>query len=128
MENNLLLAIFVLLAATVALVPLAKALGLGTVLGYLAAGVLIGPYGLGLVYDSDTIRHIAEFGIVMMLFLIGLDLQPSEIWRMRNKVMGLGVTQLLLTAAALTLSCCSSPRAPTPSLRVIMTSSWSRWR
>ncbi|WIJ26031.1 monovalent cation:proton antiporter-2 (CPA2) family protein [Devosia sp. RR2S18] len=101
MENNLLLAIFVLLAATVALVPLAKALGLGTVLGYLAAGVLIGPYGLGLVSDSDTIRHIAEFGIVMMLFLIGLDLQPSEIWRMRNKVMGLGVTQLLLTAAAL---------------------------
>jgi glutathione-regulated potassium-efflux system ancillary protein KefC len=101
LENNLLLAIFVLLAATVALVPLAKALGLGTVLGYLAAGVLIGPYGLGLVSDSDTIRHIAEFGIVMMLFLIGLDLQPSEIWRMRNKVMGLDVTQLLLTAAAL---------------------------
>src|SRR5690606_32056919 len=98
MENNLLLAVFVLLAASVALVPLAKALGLGTVLGYLAAGILIGPYGLGLVSDTEMIRHIAEFGIVMMLFLIGLDLQPSEVWRMRHKVLGLGVTQLMATS------------------------------
>lgn len=108
MENNILLAIFVLLAASVALAPLAKALGLGTVLGYLAAGVLIGPYGLGLVSDSELIRQVAEFGIVMMLFLIGLDLQPSEVWRMRHKVLGLGVTQLVITtaiiAAALTLT------------------------
>ena len=101
MENNILLAIFVLLAASVALVPLAKAAGLGTVLGYLAAGVLIGPYGLGLVSDSDTTRHIAEFGIVMMLFLIGLELQPSEIWRMRHKVLGLGVTQIIATSAVI---------------------------
>lgn len=98
MENNLLLAVFVLLAASVALVPLAKALGLGTVLGYLAAGILIGPYGLGLVSDTELVRHIAEFGIVMMLFLIGLDLQPSEVWRMRHKVLGLGVTQLAVTS------------------------------
>jgi len=104
LENNLLLAIFVLLAASVALVPLAKAAGLGTVLGYLAAGVLIGPYGLGLVSDTETLRHTSEFGIVMMLFLIGLDLQPSEVWRMRHKVMGLGVTQLVITAAILTLA------------------------
>ena len=103
MENNLLLAIFVLLAASVALVPLAKAAGLGTVLGYLAAGVLIGPYGLRLVADTDTIRHIAEFGIVMMLFLIGLDLQPKEMWRMRHKVLGLGVTQIIVTSAVITL-------------------------
>ncbi len=81
--------------------PLFKALGLGTVLGYLAAGVLIGPYGLRLVSDTETLRHASEFGIVMMLFLIGLELQPSEIWRMRHKVLGLGVTQLLLTAALL---------------------------
>lgn len=98
MENNFLLAIFVLLAATVALVPLAKAAGLGTVLGYLAAGVLIGPYGLKLVSDSDTIRHVSEFGVVMMLFLIGLELQPSELWRMRKSILGLGLTQLLGTA------------------------------
>ena len=103
MENNLLLAIFVLLAASVALVPLAKALGLGTVLGYLAAGILIGPFGLGLVSDSELIHQIADIGIVMMLFLIGLDLQPSELWRMRHKVLGLGVTQMLLSASLIAL-------------------------
>lgn len=101
MENNLLLAIFVLLAATVALVPLFKAWGLGTILGYLVAGVLIGPYGLGLITDSETIRRISEFGIVMMLFLIGLELQPLELWRLRNKVAGLGLTQLVGTSAIL---------------------------
>ena len=101
METALLPAIFVLLAATVALVPLAKAAGLGTVLGYLAAGVLIGPYGLRLVSDSETIRYVAEFGIVMMLFLIGLELQPRELWHMRNKVLWLGLPQLLATAAIL---------------------------
>ncbi|WP_137153103.1 monovalent cation:proton antiporter-2 (CPA2) family protein [Devosia sp. FKR38] len=104
MENNILLAIFVLLAASIALVPLAKAAGLGTVLGYLAAGVLVGPYGLRLVSDTETTRQIAEFGIVMMLFLIGLDLQPREIWRMRHKVLGLGVTQVIATAAVLALT------------------------
>ncbi len=103
MENNLLLAIFVLLAASVALVALAKAAGLGTVLGYLGAGVLIGPYGLRLVSDSETIRHVAEFGIVMMLFLIGLELQPSEVWRMRHKLIGLGLPQLGATSSILTL-------------------------
>jgi glutathione-regulated potassium-efflux system ancillary protein KefC len=104
MENNILLAIFVLLAASVALVPLAKAAGLGTVLGYLAAGILIGPYGLRLVADTETTRQVAEFGIVMMLFLIGLDLQPSEIWRMRHKVLGVGVTQLVVTTAIIALA------------------------
>ncbi|MHA6296970.1 monovalent cation:proton antiporter-2 (CPA2) family protein [Devosia sp. CAU 1758] len=103
MEDNILLALFALLAASAALVPLAKATGLGTVLGYLAAGVLIGPYGLKLLTDSDTIRHIAEFGIVLMLFLIGLDLQPREVWRMRNKVLGLGLPQMLLTTLAVAL-------------------------
>ncbi len=103
MENNLLLAIFVILAATVALVPLFKAWGLGTILGYLVTGVLIGPYGIGLITDSDTIRHISEFGIVMMLFLIGLELQPSELWRLRKKVAGLGLTQLAGTSVILGL-------------------------
>lgn len=104
MENNILLAIFVILATSVALVPLAKAAGLGTVLGYLAAGVLIGPFGLGLVSDSDIIHQIADFGIVMMLFLIGLELQPSELWRMRHKVLGLGVTQMVATSVTIALT------------------------
>jgi glutathione-regulated potassium-efflux system ancillary protein KefC len=98
MEINLLLAIFVLLAATVLLVPLFKWAGLGTILGYLAAGILIGPYGLSLVSDTDLIHQIAEFGIVMMLFLIGLEVDGSELWRMRNKVLGLGLTQMAATS------------------------------
>lgn len=97
MENNLLIAIFVVLMATVALVPLAKWLGLGTILGFLTAGVLIGPYGLGIITDSDLIRHIAEYGVVMMMFLIGLELHPRELWRMRHKLVGLGATQLVAT-------------------------------
>lgn len=103
MEINLLLAIFVLLAATVLLVPLFKWAGLGTILGYLAAGVLIGPYGLALVSDTDLIHQIAEFGIVMMLFLIGLEVDGSELWRMRNKVFGLGLTQMAATTVVIAL-------------------------
>jgi glutathione-regulated potassium-efflux system ancillary protein KefC len=99
MEGNFLLATFVLLAAAVALAPLAKWIGLSTIIGYLAAGVLIGPYGLRLISDSGTIQQIADLGIVMMLFLIGLELHPAELWRMRNKVLGLGLTQMLGTSA-----------------------------
>ena len=103
MQGNLLLALFVLLAASVILVPLAKRLGLGTTLGYLAAGVLIGPYGLRFISDSDTVRAVAELGVVMMLFLIGLELQPSELWRLRNKVAWLGVPQIVLTTAIIAI-------------------------
>jgi glutathione-regulated potassium-efflux system ancillary protein KefC len=98
-----LLAIFVLLVATVLLVPLAKWAGLGSILGYLAAGVLIGPYGLSLISDTDTIRTVSEFGVVMMLFLIGLEVDPYELWRMRNHVMGMGLTQMVGTALVLTV-------------------------
>ena len=101
MDGNILIAILVLLVATVLLVPLAKWAGLGTVLGYLAAGVLIGPYGLSLVSDSEQIRHVAEFGIVMMLFLIGLEVDASELWRMRHHVLGMGLTQMAVTSALL---------------------------
>ncbi len=104
MDGNILLAIFVLLTATVLLVPLAKWAGLGTVLGYLAAGVLIGPYGLGIVSDSEVIRHVAEFGIVMMLFLIGLEVDGSELWHMRHQVLGLGLTQMLATSAVIAVA------------------------
>jgi glutathione-regulated potassium-efflux system ancillary protein KefC len=103
MDGNILLAIFVLLAATVLLVPIAKWAGLGTVLGYLAAGVLIGPYGLSLVSDSEIVRSVSEFGIVMMLFLIGLEVDARELWRMRNKVVGLGLTQMVATTVILAI-------------------------
>lgn len=98
-----LLAIFVLLLATVLLVPLAKWAGLGTIIGYLAAGVLIGPFGLSLISDTETIRSVSEFGVVMMLFLIGLEVDPSELWRMRNHVVGMGLSQMLGTSAVLSL-------------------------
>src|SRR5690606_398310 len=95
------LAIFVLLAATVVLVPLARLAGLGTILGYLAAGVLVGPYGLKLVSDSEAVRDVAEFGIVMMLFLIGLEVDARELWRLRDRVLGLGLTQLAGTSVVI---------------------------
>ena len=104
MEGNLLLAIFVLLTATVLLVPLAKWAGLGTIIGYLAAGILIGPYGLQLVADSEVVRRVAEFGVVMMLFLIGLEVDADDLWRMRHRVVGLGLSQMVATSAVLTLT------------------------
>jgi glutathione-regulated potassium-efflux system ancillary protein KefC len=101
MDGNPLFAIFVLLVATVMLVPLAKWAGLGTILGYLVAGVLIGPYGLGLVADSEAVHQVSEFGIVMMLFLIGIEVDGGELWRMRHQVLGLGLTQMAGTGAVL---------------------------
>ena len=98
MAGNPLFAVAVLLIVAVALVPLFKALGLGTVLGYLAAGVVVGPFGLRLISDTDTIRGISEFGVVIMLFLIGLEVHPFELWRLRHKVLGLGGSQLIVTA------------------------------
>ncbi|MEL7127726.1 MAG: monovalent cation:proton antiporter-2 (CPA2) family protein [Pseudomonadota bacterium] len=89
------------LAAAVIAVPIAARLGLGSVLGYLAAGIIIGP-ALGLVgAETEDLQHFAEFGVVMMLFLIGLELEPRALWDMRNKLLGLGGLQILLSAVAL---------------------------
>lgn len=93
------------LCAAVISVPLAKRLGMGSVLGYLLAGTVIGPYVLGLVGDQNRVMHFAEFGVVMMLFLIGLELRPAKLWRLRKPILGLGGSQVLLTAALLTLAC-----------------------
>lgn len=88
------------LAAAVIAVPLAARLGLGSVLGYLAAGIVIGPV-LGLVGETSDLQHFAEFGVVMMLFLIGLELDPRALWDMRHKLLGLGGLQIILTTLAL---------------------------
>lgn len=91
------LQVFIYLCAAVVTVPLAKRLGLGSVLGYLIAGVIIGPV-TGLVgQETNTIQHFAEFGVVMMLFLVGLELEPAALWQMRHRLVGLGGCQLLLT-------------------------------
>lgn len=93
--------ITLLLAAAVLCVPLARALRLGSVLGYLAAGVLVGPWGLGLVGNVDSVLHFSEYGVVLLLFVIGLELQPSRLWALRRAVLGLGGAQVLLTSALL---------------------------
>ncbi len=91
------------LGAAVVFVPLAARARLGSVLGYLAAGCLLGPSALGLVKDVESILHFAEFGVVLMLFVIGLELEPSRLWQMRRRVFGGGSAQMLLTGALLSL-------------------------
>ena len=90
------------LSAAVVSVPIAKRLGLGSVLGYLIAGITIGPFGIGLVgTEGQDVLQFAEFGVVMMLFLIGLELQPSLLWRLRSSILGLGGLQVGVTAVVL---------------------------
>jgi len=103
MEGNFFYQAFVYLAAAVVAVPIAKRLGLGSVLGYLIAGVLIGPYLLGFVgEEGQDVMHFAEFGVVMMLFLVGLELQPSLLWKLRAPILGLGGIQVVATAGLIT--------------------------
>jgi len=92
-----------LLAAGVVAVPLFKRVGLGSVLGYLVAGLAIGPFGLGLFTDAHAILHVAELGVVMFLFIIGLEMEPSRLWGMRRAIFGLGLAQVGACIAALTL-------------------------
>ena len=93
---------FIYLAAAVIAVPVAKKLGLGSIIGYLAAGIAIGPWGLKLVTNVQDILHFAEFGVVLMLFLVGLELEPKRLWNLRRPIFGWGSAQVLGCAAALT--------------------------
>ena len=99
-SDSFLFQAFIYLIAAVVSVPLAKRAGLGSVLGYLIAGVIIGPYILGIVGSEEGVMHFAEFGVVMMLFLIGLELRPALLWRMRGPILGLGGMQVLFTTMA----------------------------
>ncbi len=92
---------FIYLAAAVLAVPLSKALGLGTIIGYLAAGMAIGPWGLGLVSNVQDILHFAEFGVVLMLFLVGLELEPRRLWSLRRPIFGGGTAQVATCAVAI---------------------------
>ncbi|RYF81370.1 MAG: potassium transporter [Comamonadaceae bacterium] len=97
-----LIKVVTLLGAAVVAVPLFKRLGLGSVLGYLAAGLVIGPFGLGLFSDPQTILHTAELGVVMFLFVIGLEMRPSHLWSLRRDIFGLGSLQVLVCGLLLT--------------------------
>src|ERR1700732_2530353 len=94
--EGLLFQAFIYLLAAVATVPIAKQLGLGSVLGYLLAGVIIGPHVLKLVgHSGGAVMHVAEFGVVMILFLVGLELKPSLLWKLRGPILGTGGFQVV---------------------------------
>lgn len=100
MDSAILLQAFVFLLAAIIAVPIAKRFGLGSVLGYLVAGAIIGPFGLALFGDPESAMHAAEFGVVIMLFLIGLELEPALLWRMRTAIVGMGGAQVAVTGLA----------------------------
>lgn len=100
--SNDLVRVVALLGAAVVAVPLFRRLGLGSVLGYLAAGLVIGPFGLGWFADPQAILHVAELGVVMFLFVIGLEMRPSHLWSLRRQIFGLGTVQIVACTLALT--------------------------
>lgn len=99
--SDLLLAGVLFLFAAVVAVPLAARLGIGAVLGYLLAGIAIGPWGLGFISDVDEILHFSELGVVFLMFIIGLELNPSKLWELRRSIFGVGAAQVLISAAVL---------------------------
>ncbi|MGB0506896.1 MAG: monovalent cation:proton antiporter-2 (CPA2) family protein [Pikeienuella sp.] len=103
--DPLLVNVALYLGATVVAVPIFKRLGFGSVLGYLAAGAVVGPFGLGFFGNVEEVRHIAEFGVVLLLFVIGLELQPSRLWRLRAEIFGLGFAQVALSGLGLAAGC-----------------------
>lgn len=99
MASDLLQNALIYLGTAIVFVPISKKLGIGSVLGYLIGGILVGPYVLGLIgREGHDVMHTAEFGVVMMLFVIGLELNPAQFWKMKNKIVGLGGIQMLATA------------------------------
>jgi len=93
--------ILALLLATVVMVPFFHAIRLGAILGYLTAGIILGPWGLAIITEIEEIRHLGEFGVIFLLFVLGIELKPDKLWQMRKMVVGLGLGQLLITAATL---------------------------
>lgn len=107
MENNFFLQAIIYLAAAVVCVPIAKKIGLSSILGYLFSGIIIGPFVLGFIgSEGQDLMHFAEFGVVMMLFLIGLELDPYKFWKMRRFILGMGSLQVVITSLVIFV-CCS---------------------
>ncbi len=104
--EHFLLQLFIFLAAAAIAVPVAKKLGLGSVLGYLIAGIVIGPFGLALIGEVEEVMHFTEFGVVMMLFLVGLELKPSLLWQMRTPILGMGGAQVVISSLVIGAVAC----------------------
>lgn len=104
-QQNFFLQALIYLSAAVIAVPIAKRAGLTSVLGYLLAGLVIGPWGLKLITNVETIIHIAEFGVALLLFLIGLELNPQRLWQLRRSILGMGATQVILSIIAISAIC-----------------------
>lgn len=103
LETNYLIDILALLAGAVTAVPIFHRLGLGSILGYLTAGIVVGPWGYGTIDQMDEARHIAEYGVIFLLFIIGIELKPSRLWALKGAVFGLGFAQVMLTGLVLTM-------------------------
>jgi CPA2 family monovalent cation:H+ antiporter-2 len=104
MESSLAMNTLIFLGVAIIMVPLARKLGLSSVIGYILGGIIIGPYVLKLTGNNvNDIMHASEFGVIMLLFIVGLELEPRKFWEMRKKIMGLGLTQMLLTISLLFL-------------------------
>ncbi|MGE0402890.1 MAG: cation:proton antiporter, partial [Kofleriaceae bacterium] len=122
MTDSVLAQALVYLAAAVVFVPIAKRLGLGAVLGYLIGGVIIGPHVIGAVgHEGHHVMHFAEFGVVMMLFIVGLELRPALLWQMRRPIFGLGGLQVLMCATMLALAALAFGLSWKPALAVGLT-------
>ena len=113
---SLLLEALIFLTAAIIAVPITRKLGFGSVLGYLGAGIIIGPYGFGLIGDPEHLLHFAELGVVFLLFIIGLELQPSRLWVLRRMVFGLGASQVLISAALIAALAWATGLAPTTAI------------
>ncbi|EBW9060256.1 glutathione-regulated potassium-efflux system protein KefC, partial [Salmonella enterica subsp. enterica serovar Enteritidis] len=105
MDSHTLLQALIYLGSAALIVPIAVRLGLGSVLGYLIAGCIIGPWGLRLVTDAESILHFAEIGVVLMLFVIGLELDPQRLWKLRASVFGGGALQMVVCGGLIGLFC-----------------------
>lgn len=105
MDSHTLIQALIYLGSAALIVPIAVRLGLGSVLGYLIAGCIIGPWGLRLVTDAESILHFAEIGVVLMLFIIGLELDPQRLWKLRAAVFGCGALQMVICGGLLGLFC-----------------------
>ena len=101
-DNSLAMTSLIFLGAAIIMVPLVRKLGLSSVIGFILGGILIGPFGLKLTgKDSDDIMHATEFGVIMLLFLVGLEFEPKKFWKIRKKIFGMGLSQMLITIAVL---------------------------